>query len=107
MTTEQIKVLELVKEMEAEEAKREYIPHYYKRNGQILRRSYDDRKDTPRYKELFHSEAGGIRGNKVFRCAECGEMVDYFDLESWCCDFEEEDGLVCSCCYEDGMGWDL
>ena len=104
MKKEVKKVLALVEEMKAEEEKTEYIPHYYKRNGQILRRSYDDIKYTPRYRELFYGDA--IRGQKVFKCQECGEMVHYFALESWCCDFRKGEYL-CAECYECGMGEDL
>lgn len=100
-----MKVLELVKEMKVEEGKREWRPVYYKRKGQMVRRSYDERVDTERYKELFHGN-GGIRGVKVFKCCECGEMVDYFELETWTCDFERGEYL-CSCCYEEEMGDDL
>ena len=106
MTKAQMKVLELVKEMRAEEAKRQYVPHYYKRHGQMVRRSYDDCVDTERYLELFHGQ-GGIRGVKVFKCCECGEMVDYFQLEAWCCDFDHEDGCICDECYAEEMGDDL
>jgi hypothetical protein len=102
MTTEMI--LALVAEMNEEETKTEKIPVYYKRNGQMVRRSYDDRKYTDRYTELFFGDA--IRSHKVFRCASCGRMVDYFSLETWQCDFDKGDYL-CSECYEDEMGEDL
>jgi hypothetical protein len=102
MTTEMI--LALVAEMKEEETKTETIPVYYKRHGQMVRRSYDDRKYTDRYKELFYGDA--IRSHKVFRCECCGRMVDYFSLETWQCDFDEGDYL-CSMCYEEGMGDDL
>lgn len=105
MTKEQMKVMALVEEMKAEEKKTQYVPHYYKRNGKMMRRSYDDTVYTERYKELFFGN-GGIRGVKVFKCAECGEMVDYFELESWCCDFENG-SFICAECYENDMGEDL
>ena len=60
---------------------------------------------TDRWKELLH-----ILHNedKIFRCSECGEMCCYGQLEDWCCDFDDlENGLICSCCYEEGMGEDL
>ena len=106
MTNEQMKVLELVDEMDEEEKKTVRVPHYYKRNGKMLRRSYDDTIETERYRELFYGK-GGIRGVKVFRCYKCGEMVDYFDLEHWCCDFDDENGCICSLCYEEELGDDL
>ena len=100
MTVDEI--LELVEELKIEEEKTIKVPHYYKRNGQMLRRSYDDEIYTERYDEIFEiiSEA------KVFKCCECGEMVTYFDLETWCCDFEGKE-YICSCCYENAMGDDL
>lgn len=103
MTVEQ--VLALVKEYKAEEAKTQRVPHYYMRKGQIVERSYPDFVYTDRYNELFHDV---LRRDecKVFQCSECGELVGYFDLEYWCCDFESGEYL-CACCYEDGMGDDL
>ena len=106
MTNEMKKVLVLVEEMREEQKKTVRVPHYYKRNGKMLRRSYDDTVETERFSELFHGN-GGIRGVKVFKCCECGEMVDYFELESWICDFDHEDGCICSLCYEEEMGDDL
>lgn len=105
MKKEIMKVLELVKEMKSEAEKTEHVPHYYKRNGKMMRRSYDDIVYTERYRELFYGN-GGIRGVKVFKCEECGKMKDYFELESWCCDFNRGEYL-CSCCYEEEMGDDL
>ena len=107
MTNEMAKVLALVEEMKEEKSKGHWVPKYYKRNGKMVRRSYDERVETERYTELFHSEKGGIRGVKVFKCHACGEMVDYFALENWCCDFSREDGCLCSTCYEEEMGDDL
>jgi formylmethanofuran dehydrogenase subunit E len=97
-------VLELVKEYYEEEKKTIRIPHYYKRNGKMLRRSYDDYIETERYIELNHilnSEEA-----RVFQCADCGEMVGYFELETWVCDFEDNK-YICACCYETAMGDDL
>ena len=107
MTTAMKKVLDLVAEMNNEKAKTEYVPVYYKRNGKMIRRSYDDTKYTTRYTELFFSTQGGIRENKIFRCSCCGEYVDYFSLETWLCDFEDENGCICDSCYENEMGDDL
>ena len=104
MTTEVKMVLELVAELHEEEKKTERRPHYYKRNGKIVERSYPDYIYTDRYNELFHGSA--IRRHNIFKCCECGKMVHYFKLESWCCDFEEED-YICSSCYEEEMGEDL
>lgn len=97
MTKEMEKVMALVEEMKEEEKKTQKVPHYYKRNGKLLRRSYDDIIQTERYKELFYGN-GGIRGVKVFGCAVCGDYVDYFDYteEGWCVE-----------CYERMMGDDL
>lgn len=106
MTNEMKKVLVLVEEMREEQKKTVRVPHYYKRNGKMLRRSYDDTVETERFRELFYGN-GGIRGVKVFRCNECGEMVDYFELETWCCRFDHKDGCICSMCYEEEMGDDL
>lgn len=98
------KVLELVKEYEAERRAVKKVPHYYKRNGKMIERSYPDYIYSDRYYEL-----GNILDSdeaKVFKCSDCGEMVTWFDLESWTCDFEK--GIyLCSCCYEEAMGEDL
>lgn len=98
-------VLVLVKEMKEEEKKTVRVPHYYKRGGKMVERSYPDYVRTDRYNELFHGN-GGIRGVNVFKCCECGKMVDYFALESWTCDFNRGE-YVCSHCYEKEMGDDL
>lgn len=43
-----------------------------------------------------------------FVCDECGEEVNYLDLEDWACTFDENDPrILCDCCYEEGMGEDL
>lgn len=102
-------VLNLVAEMETEEAKTQYIPHYYKRNGKMIKRSYPDVIYTARYEELFFdNEEKLLRSDdaKIFRCECCGEMVGYFDLEKWVCNFDT-DSYTCSCCYEEEMGEDL
>ena len=97
-------VLTLVDELEEEKKKTVRVPHYYKYRGEMKRRFLDDFVYTDRYHELMKlicSEEA-----KVFKCEECGEMCGWFDLETWCCDFEEGD-FVCSFCYEEGMGDDL
>ena len=99
-------VLALVKEMREEEKKTQRVPHYYKRNGKILERSYPDYIYTERYKELFYSDESPIRKANIFKCECCGEMVNYFELESWTCDFENDE-YICSECYENEMGEDL
>lgn len=97
-------VLELVKEFKVETTKTTQVPHYYKRNGKILERSYPDTVYTERYKELrVILESNDA---KVFKCKSCGKMVSYFHLEKWLCDFEQGKYL-CSQCYETGMGEDL
>lgn len=97
-------VMKLVKEYHNEKKKTVRVPHYYKRNGKLLRRSYDDYIETERCIELNHilnsDEA------KVFQCVDCGEMVGYFELETWVCNFENNE-YTCSGCYEDAMGEDL
>lgn len=104
MTAEIRKVFALVDEMEEEKKKTKRVPHYYKRNGQMLRRSYDDTIETDRYRELFYSAEGGIRDNKCFTCEECGDKVDFFSVGWWAC----ADGhCVCSCCVEEAYGDDL
>ena len=95
-------VLTLVEEMKEEETKTERVPVYYKRHGQMVRRSYDDWKYTERFTELRDI----IREQKVFRCGCCGRKVDYLSLESWVCDFAKHD-YECSECYEGEMGDDL
>ena len=99
-------VMTLVVEMKEEEKKREYRPHYYMRKGVVMERSYPDRIDTPRYEELFYSDNSPIRKANIFKCNCCGQMVNYFDLEAWTCDFES-DNYICSMCYENEMGDDL
>lgn len=107
MTNEMAKVLNLVKLMKSEEKKSYWKDVYYKRGGKMVKRAYGEKVVTELYKKLFYSEQGGIRGVKVFQCYECGEMVDYFSLESGCCDFYVPHGCLCADCYESGMGDDL
>lgn len=107
MTNEMMKVLNMVKLMKSEEKKSYWQDVYYKRGDKMVKRSYGKKVNTALYEKLFHSEQGGIRGVKVFQCRECGEMVDYFELETWCCDFYVPHGCLCSECYENDMGDDL
>ena len=107
MTNEMMKVLNKVELMKVEEKKSYWKDVYYKRGGKMVKRSYGERVDTDLYKKLLHSEQSGIRGVKVFKCSECGEMVDYFSLEAWRCDFHDPDGCICAICYEESMGEDL
>jgi len=94
----------LVNEMLEEKKKAVNVPHYYKRNGKLLRRSYDDTVYTERYKELFYGQE--IRSKKIFKCCKCGCLKDYFSLETWQCDFEDNK-IICADCYESEMGEDL
>lgn len=97
-------VLNLVAEYEAEKRNVRYEAVYYKRNGKMVRRSYDAVIYSDRYHELMallSSEEA-----KIFKCVECGEMCGWFDLETWCCDVEADE-YICGCCYEDAMGEDL
>jgi hypothetical protein len=57
---------------------------------------------TPKYKKLRQQ----IENEKIFYCPVCGRMVNYYDLENWCCNFDKDEYL-CSECYEEGMGEDL
>ena len=97
-------VMVLAKEYEVERKAVKKVPHYYKRNGQMVERSTPDYIYSDRYYEL--SKILRSDKAKVFKCSECGEMVTYFDLETWVCDFEEGE-YTCSLCYEDYMGEDL
>lgn len=100
-----IEILALVAELHEEEKKTQRVPHYYKRKGQMVERSYPDYVYTPRYKELF-GQTSPLRTEKIFRSAISGEMLAYFDLEAWTCDFEE-DYYISSMEYEEEMGEDL
>lgn len=103
MTMEQ--VMALVAEYKMEYNKTQRVPHYYMRNGRLVKRPYPDIIYTKRYDELFHDI---LRRDecKIFQCSECGEWFGYFDLESWCCDFENEK-YICPECYEIEMDDDL
>lgn len=97
-------VMAMVKEYEVERKAVKKVPHYYKRNGKMIERSYPDYVYSDRYYEL--SKILNSDEARVFKCSDCGEMVTYFDLETWICDFEEGE-YTCSICYEDCMGEDL
>lgn len=102
MTVEQ--VMALVDEYEMECKKTKCVPHYYKRKGKMVERSYPDIIYTERREELYKI----LRSDecKVFQCSKCGAWVSYFGLESWCCDFEEGE-FICSGCFAEEMGDDL
>lgn len=97
-------VIELIKEFQAESKKVTYEPVYYKRKGKLIRRSYDNIVHTARYHEL--RKVLSSEETRVFKCEDCGKIYGYFELESWICDFEN-DNYTCCYCYEDSMGEDL
>ena len=98
MKQEIMKVMTLVAEMQIEACKSTFPPARYDKNGkQIYRQDYEEIK-TERYNKLFYGD-GGIRDVKVFKCKCCGKMVDYFQLETMCCDFYNDDYL-CAQCYD-------
>lgn len=101
-----IEILALIEEMNAEEKKTVKVPHYYKRNGKMLERSYPDYIYTARYEELRYNPTSPLRTEKVFVDAETHKAYAYFELERWVCDFEE-DHYISSEEYEDEMGDDL
>lgn len=111
----------LVVELNIEDKKTKKVPVYYKRHGQMVRRSFDDRVPTERYLELLRlldSEEA-----KVFVCEDCGERITCFQAASWCYerdddvfgdynfgvfDAMERDGyVICSCCLEARYGEDI
>ena len=99
-----VEVKALVKEYEAEREAVKIVPHYYKRKGQLIERSYPDYIYSDHYYELrkiLNSEEA-----KVFKCEYCGEYYGYFDLENWVCDWEK-DLYLCGECYESEYGEDL
>ena len=99
-------ILGLVKEMENEAKKTKRVPHYYKYKGEIRERVCPDYIYTDRYKELFYSDESPLRSVKIFKSSVSGEMLAYFDLEAWCCDFEK-DYYISMMEYEEEMGDDL
>ena len=50
-----------------------------------------------------------LDSNPIFKCPCCGEMMTYNDLEYWLGSAADAaaDEVLCSGCYEDGMGEDL
>ena len=98
-------ILVLVDELEAEKEKTQRVPHYYKRGGKVLERSYPDYVYTDRYHELMAWDSP-LRTEKVFVDAESGKAYTYWELEWWACDFEA-DSYISSEEYEDEMGEDL
>ena len=57
--------------------------------------SFEDVIHTDCYNETFDllcSEEA-----KVFKCAECGKMLTWFDLDLWHCDFEKEYYICRNC----------
>lgn len=101
-----MEILALVKELKDEKAKTQTVPHYYKRNGKMVERSYPDYIYTERYEFLAYSDNSPLNSAKIFKCEDCGKMVTYHDLETWTCDFDTDEYL-CSLCYESAMGEDL
>ena len=106
MTYTKEMILELAKELEIEEKKTIKVPHYYKRGGKMVERSYPDTIYTDRYKELFYDDKSPLRSAKIFKSQPSNEMVAYLDLELWCCDFET-DYYISGLDYEEEMGDDL
>jgi hypothetical protein len=99
-------ILTLAEELKIEKKKTITKPHYYKRGGKMVERSYPDVIYTDRYKELFFNEESPLRSAKVFKSEPSNTMVAYLDLELWCCDFKA-DYYISSFDYEEEMGDDL
>lgn len=106
-------VMAMIEEAKREETNTKEVAHYYKRNGQMIKRSYGDIVYSERYEELFYDRnKKTLRSEdaKIFKCECCGKMFGYWDLETWCCVFsedEDESYYICDCCYGVGMGDDL
>ena len=98
-------ILALAEEMEAEYRKATYVPHYYKRNGKMVRRLGDDIIETERYKFLAFSDESPLNTAKIFPLSSTGEKVAYNDLEAWACDFEKDYYLTMDE-WEEDMGED-
>ena len=98
-------ILALAEEMEAEYHKAIHVPHYYKRNGKMIRRQCDDIIETERYQFLAFSEESPLNNAKIFPLSSTGEKVAYNDLEAWACDFEK-DFYLTQCEWEEAMGED-
>ena len=99
-------ILALAEEMNAEYHKAVYVPHYYKRNGKMIRRQGDDIIETERYKFLAFSDESPLNNAKIFKLSSNGKMVAYNDLEAWACDFEK-DFYLTSEEWEENMGEDV
>ena len=99
-----VEVMAMVEEAKKEEKNTKRVAHYYKRNGQMVRRSYDDTVYSKRYEELFFD-----KDEKTLRSEDAkGRIIedndDDIDIFS---EDENESYYICDCCYEDGMGDDL
>lgn len=99
-------IFALAEELKIEKKKTTTKPHYYKRGGKMVERSYPDIVYTDRYEELFFNEESPLRSAKIFKSEPSNTMVAYLDLELWCCDFEA-DYYISSLDYEEEMGDDL
>ena len=99
-------ILALAKTMEDEKKKTVKVPHYYKRNGKMVERSYPDYVETDLYKFLAYSKESPLKTEKIFKSSISGKMLSYYELEKWVCDFEK-DYYESSEEYEDRMGEDL
>jgi hypothetical protein len=98
-------ILALAAEYYSESKNRVYVPVYYKRHGQMVRRQFDDVVYSERWHEL-NAMTSPLRTERIFKSSESGNMLAYFDLEVWMCDFEE-DYYISHCEYEESMGEDL
>lgn len=98
-------ILALAAEYRYESEHRTYVPVYYKRHGQMVRRQFDDVVYSERWHELG-SLTSPLRTEHIFKSSESGKMLAYFDLELWLCDFDE-DYYISKYEYEDAMGEDL
>lgn len=58
------------------------------------------------YGKISIKEEQSLKG---FTCFCCKEECSFFDLEKYFCDFDDltGKGLICSLCFEEGMGEDL
>lgn len=105
MTYTKEMILTLADEYEVERKKTVRVPHYYKYKGEMRERSYPDEIHTARYEELFGSSSP-LRTAKVFKSSVSGEMLAYFDLELWRCDFDTDE-YISHGEYEEDMGEEL
>ncbi len=91
-----------------------YSKNYYKAFTEEYEVTYKYRGEIRTRTEFRSTEKGkAIRNlldnNLIFKCPCCGEMMAYTDLEYWLGSAENAaaDEVLCSECYEDGMGEDL